>query len=209
MDEHGEGNAQQGEEGAEEWPAQRRWIEQQRNQDEFHAICSQNATLQRELEALKVQLECFVNCHERQQTVMNNNLHRLMIQLARVVRNETAAAVVPQPVIPQVAVASVAAVNVAVNTNNANLSPAASLSPLPRTLHALWHEFEFGIGGRKPAHDFTASERGGKNKHSYYHRRVVWDAVDALVHGGWSANAACDRIYDIYGCNQSVTCIIK
>jgi len=140
---------------------------------------------------------------------MNNNLHRLMIQPARVVRNETATAVVPQPVILQVAVAGVAAVNVAVNANNANLSPPASLSPLPRTLHALWHEFEFGIGGQKPARDFMASEQGGKNKHSYYHQRVVWDAVDALVCGGWSANAACDQIYNIYGRKQSVTCIIK
>jgi len=93
-----------------------------------------------------------------------------MIQPARVVQNETAPAAVPQAVtaIQQVAVADGAAVNATVNAINVTLSPAASLSPLPRTLHALWHEFEFGIGGRKPARDFTASERGGKNKHSFY-----------------------------------------
>jgi len=76
-------------------------------------------------------------------------------------------------------------------------------------IHALWHEYEFGIGGCKPARDFTPSEPGGKTKFTYYRRRVVWDAVDTLVHAGWMANAACDHIYEIYGCNQSVTNIIK
>jgi len=156
--------------------------------------------LQRELEALKAQIECFVNRHERQAMVMNNNIHRIMIQPAHVVQNETAPAAVPQAAtaIQQVAVANGAAVNATVNAINVTLSPAASLSPLPRTLHALWHEFEFGISGQKPACDFTASKRGGKNKHSFYCRRVVWDAVDTLVCAGWSANAACNCIYNIY-----------
>jgi hypothetical protein len=38
--------------------------------------------------------------------------------------------------------------------NNARQAPvvgAASLSPNPRTLHLLWHEYEFGLNGRKPA----------------------------------------------------------
>jgi len=78
----------------------------------------------------------------------------------------------------------------------------ASLSPLPRTIHALWHEYEFGIGGRKPACDFTPSKQGGKNKFTYYCHRVVWDAIYTLVHAGWMANAACDHIYEIYGCNN-------
>jgi len=126
-----------------------------------------------------------------------------MIQPAHVVRNETAPAAVPQAatVIQQVAVADGAAVNATVNAINVTLSLAASLSHLPRTLHALWHEFELGIGGQKPACDFTASEQGGKNKHSFYCQRVVWDAVDTLVCAGWSANAACDRIYNIYSRN--------
>lgn len=36
----------------------------------------------------------------------------------------------------------------------------ASLSRTPRTIHALWQEYEFGTGGRKAAKDFTMAERG-------------------------------------------------
>jgi len=48
------------------------------------------------------------------------------------------------------------------------------LSPLPKTIHALWHVYKFGIGGHKPAYDFNATEQGGKHKHLFYCHRVVW-----------------------------------
>jgi len=86
---------------------------------------------------------------------------------------------------------------------------AASLSPLPKMIHALWHEYKFGIGGHKPAHDFNATECGGKNKHSYYCCEAVWDAIKKLVNAGWFANVTCDQIYEIHGCNQPVTNIIN
>jgi hypothetical protein len=31
----------------------------------------------------------------------------------------------------------------------------ATLSVLPQTIHTLWIKYEFGIGGRNPAKDFT------------------------------------------------------
>eukprot|EP00957_Ditylum_brightwellii_P080106 6092525-Ditylum_brightwellii.AAC.1 len=34
-----------------------------------------------------------------------------------------------------------------------------TLSKCPRDHHALWHEYEFGIGGQKPATNFTPSEQ--------------------------------------------------
>ena len=36
----------------------------------------------------------------------------------------------------------------------------ASLSPHPRTLYELWDKHVIGIGGRKPAREFTATDRG-------------------------------------------------
>ena len=42
------------------------------------------------------------------------------------------------------------------DTNEAG--PLATLSPHPRSIHSLWQEYEFGIGGRKAAKDFTAME---------------------------------------------------
>eukprot|EP00957_Ditylum_brightwellii_P188464 14347729-Ditylum_brightwellii.AAC.1 len=35
----------------------------------------------------------------------------------------------------------------------------ATLSKCPRDLHVLWHEYKFGIGGQKPAKDFSPSEQ--------------------------------------------------
>jgi hypothetical protein len=85
---------------------------------------------------------------------------------------------------------------------------AATLSPLPQTIHTLWIEYEFGIGGRKPAKDFTPSERG-KVKCNYHRRKVVWDVITVLVWCGWLADIACDRIYEVYGRQQSATNIIS
>jgi hypothetical protein len=84
----------------------------------------------------------------------------------------------------------------------------ATLSPLQRSLFVLWQEYEFGIGGRKAAKDFTAVERG-RVKYTYHRRKVVWDAVAELVRAGWQANVACDKIYEVYGRNESVTKIIN
>jgi hypothetical protein len=84
----------------------------------------------------------------------------------------------------------------------------ATLSTCPRTLHMLWNEYEFGLGNRKAAKDFTATERG-KVKHKYSKRKVFWDKVAEMVRSGWSAQDACNRIYEVYGANETVTSIIS
>ena len=55
-----------------------------------------------------------------------------------------------------------------------------SLSPCPRSLYDLWTEYMHGIGGRKPASQFSHGERG-KSKHKYFCRNVVWKMVQKLV----------------------------
>ena len=82
----------------------------------------------------------------------------------------------------------------------------ATLTRNPRDLHSLWHEYEFGIGGRKAAKLFTATERG-EIMHSYYRRKVFWDQVSLMIRAGHSAQTAIDRIYEVYGANRSVTWI--
>ena len=83
-----------------------------------------------------------------------------------------------------------------------------ALSRLPKTLHALWQEYEFGSPGKKPARDFTPAERG-KVKHTYYMRKFLWNTVAEMVRSGIDANVACDKIYEVYGQNQSVTKILN
>ena len=90
----------------------------------------------------------------------------------------------------------------------ANANGAATLSPTPRTVHALWQEYMEGIGGRKPARLFTPEERG-LNKHRFTRRKVVWDTIDRLIRRGFTANVACDQIYEHYGRQLSVTRVIN
>ena len=84
----------------------------------------------------------------------------------------------------------------------------ATLSNNPKSLHELWNEYEIGIGNRKAAKDFTRRERG-KCKYTYHRRKVLWDMVAQMVRRGWNAQAACSKIYSVYGENSSVTNIIN
>jgi hypothetical protein len=85
----------------------------------------------------------------------------------------------------------------------------ASLSPNPKNLYEVWQEYQVGIGGRKAAKLFTAKERGGKVKHKYHRRKVVWSMVSGLVRVGLTADTAIDQIYAVYGQQTSVTNIIN
>ena len=76
-------------------------------------------------------------------------------------------------------------------------APAATLAK-PRDLYQLWQEYEFGIGGRKPARQFTSVERGAV-KFTYSRRKIIWDAIDRMVRSGVTAQVAIDRIYGVYG----------
>ena len=82
----------------------------------------------------------------------------------------------------------------------------AELSARPKNIYSLWHEYEFGLGNRKAAKEFTAIERG-RVKHIYCKRKIVWDVIANLVNGGWTSKRAIDKIYEVYG-SVSVTKII-
>ena len=85
----------------------------------------------------------------------------------------------------------------------------ASLSPNPKNLFDLWQEYQIGIGGRKAAKHFTQSERGGKTKHKYSRRKVIWLMVRGMVKLGMTADSAIDQIYAVYGQQTCVTRIIN
>ena len=80
--------------------------------------------------------------------------------------------------------------------------------PNPRSLHVPWEEYEFGIGGRKPAKAFTPAERGAV-KFAYCRRKVVWDKIAEMVRAGHTAQVAIDLIYEVYGAATGVTNIIN
>jgi hypothetical protein len=83
----------------------------------------------------------------------------------------------------------------------------AILSSRPRTLYVLWQEYKFGIGGKKAAKLFNASERG-RNKFAFSLRKPFWDLVVCMIFHGYNHNTAIDKIYEAYG-NKPVVKIIR
>jgi len=87
-----------------------------------------------------------------------------------------------------------------------------SLCHNPRSLLELWHEYKHGIDGRKPAEQFTVTERNiriGGLKQKYYRRSVIWKCMERLVRNGDTPEVAASKIHAAYGFNLSVTQIIN
>ena len=144
--------------------------------------------MRREQQEMRDEMNRVVDRVYQQGQVLNRSIHRIALQPVSRPRNPASAVTAPRE-------------GAAVQRN------LATLSPRPRSLFDLWHEFEFGIGGRKAAKLFTAAERGC-NKYQYHRRKVVWDKLAEMVRAGWSAQSAIDRIHEVYGAS-SVTHIIN
>jgi hypothetical protein len=81
------------------------------------------------------------------------------------------------------------------------------LSSRPTYLYVLWKEYEFGIGGRKAAKDFTYRERG-VSRAIFCRRKVFWDAVLRLISHGYTHETEIYHIYHHYGKQKSMTQVL-
>lgn len=69
----------------------------------------------------------------------------------------------------------------------------------PHNLWKLWQEWTHGIGGLKPAKDFTRAERGKKSVKSKFSRRMnFWRCISMHVSVGIHANVAIARVIAAY-----------
>ena len=77
-------------------------------------------------------------------------------------------------------------------------------------MQILWAEYEFGVGGKKPAKLFTARERG-KVKCWYSLRKPFWTLVERMIRFGYSHTNAIEKIESVYcsGRSMSVTQILR
>lgn len=96
----------------------------------------------------------------------------------------------------------------AVRNNPIRPRPSARLYPRPQNLYDLWHEYEFGLSGNKPAKHFTRVERG-KVKYAYCRRKVFWDVIAKLINAGHTSDSAVDEVYNVYGRSLGVTTILR
>jgi hypothetical protein len=88
-------------------------------------------------------------------------------------------------------------------------APVVTLSDSPNSIHDLWVEWTHGIGGRKPASQFTVLDKRAAGKFTYSRRNQVWRIIRRLVDSGIDSDIACDRFYQAYGHTKSVTAIIQ
>ena len=83
-----------------------------------------------------------------------------------------------------------------------------TLTKCPKSLHVLWREWEFGIGGRKAAKLFNSQERG-RVKYNYSLRKGFWDLTNKMIRSGYTSDTAIDKIYSVYSTRLSVTKILQ
>ena len=96
-----------------------------------------------------------------------------------------------------------------ISSNESEVVHPANLCSCPKNLYVLWAKYESGVGGNKPARLFNRAERG-KVRFKYCCRKIVWDAVEALVQRGLTSDVAIDRIYsECGGPNTKVNDVIK
>lgn len=139
---------------------------------------------------------------------MNTNMTRYMNRPARVIGAAAVAPVVQEQEIDIPPVILDEPIPMQIDDPLAPVQNIARLSKCPKTLHDLWREYEFGLNGFKAAKDFTVSERG-KEKYKYYRRNCFWKQVAELIRAGDSADRACDKFYEVYGGDKSVTQILN
>lgn len=183
--------------------------DEQVSRELLHTLHSEVQSLRRGQDEIRKSIVDLSALVARQHQAQNANIRRLQNMLIPVFRSAA---------IPNNSNVTAAGGGTRVVNNNAGMTGngvvvvvgggVAALSKSPRTLLALWEEYQVGIGGRKPARLFTAPERG-KVKYKYTRRKVVWATIDRLVRGGLTSAVAIDRIYTVYGRDLSVTKIIN
>lgn len=84
----------------------------------------------------------------------------------------------------------------------------STLCKCPKSLHVLWQEYEFGVGGRKAAKTFSSKERGAV-KFNYSLRNHFWMLMNRMISRGYTHTSAIDKIYSVYGTHLSATNILR
>lgn len=169
---------------------------------EVQFLRTQIMHLREENRQLKVDLERRDQKMERQLYLLNQNVQRIAYAPGAQRTTHDSALIAPSLDVLQ-------GQNVEETGLDQQSRRTSLLGKHPRSLHDLWNEYEIGTPGKKAAKDFTARERGGKNKHTFYLRKILWDKVAEMVRGGMDAKTACDKMYEAYGHNQSVSSILK
>ena len=187
-----------------------------RHSSEMQAVFAQLMLIRKQNEELTSEIQCMRTTFSKKLTYLRSTIHRMTMVPARVPRVNTSYNFTSTDATNNSSLPSHSLVPGSTGDDDnetgalvleAHLKP-ATLSKNPRSLHTLWHEYEFGIAGKKPAKFFNSRDRGA-NRHTYSKRKIFWDLIVKMVNRGRSANDAIDVIYSHYGFKESVSSIIK
>ncbi len=174
------------------------------HRQEIRMLTSHILHQRREITDMKAEGE---RMHKMQMSMMTK-MNRNIIRLVNVPTNRHAMAATQLEMALEGTTTAATGTTAAPAADTNQATPLARLSTCPRTLHALWDEWEKGTTTQKPVRLWTAQERG-KYKHSIYMRKFLWNKVSEMISGEIGAHAACDMIYEAYGESQPVTTILK
>ncbi|KAG6956282.1 hypothetical protein JG688_00011502 [Phytophthora aleatoria] len=170
----------------------------------IESVCTRNSGTRREFAALHSQIAAgrrlmaeVMNEVQRARRVSQREMQKTQTVLRRLAM---------KPCLSREAITSDGHPESSANASAPQRGLVARLSKRPKDLFELWHEYQFGCGGLKPANDATAVERG-LNKFACSRRKVFWNVVANLVRSGFTSGTAIDKVYDVYGRQLSVSSV--
>ena len=171
------------------------------------ALLSQQVTVQRRVEEnamdIKNELTRVAHAFTRQFRNIHNAIKRIAIQpVVRPRRRQEVVESILQNSLSEEELVQGLGFPIFQGGNNAKLYKGV------KNLYDLWHEYEFGLAGNKPAKHFTSRERG-QCRFLYSRRRVFWDTVQRMINAGHTSDTAVDRVYLVYGRSLAVTYILR
>lgn len=174
---------------------------------QIRVLVSAVRTLTRQNEEIKNELHLFKSTCNTLLTQLNTSVRRIaIIPTVRVNRRAARESSNTNPTSPTGAAANM--VENASSNEPTSTPYESTLTKCPKSLHVIWQEYEFGVGGRKAAKTFNARERG-RVKYNYCLRNHFWLLMKRMILRGYSHTSAIDKIYSVYGVHLSATKILR
>ena len=176
--------------------------------DSLAIMTSALNSMRRQNDDMKNQILVLKETNSAMMMQMNASIRRLaMLPVSRVINTSTNVST-SQIIRDENEVYVLDAADNATRGRRGPIAYGSTLCKCPTSLFILWQEYEFGVGGRKPAKNFNAQERG-RVKFNYCLRKHFWDLMNSMIRHGYTFNVAIDKIYSVYDRRNSATKILR
>ena len=148
-------------------------MKRRRQSSELQAVLSQLGVLRKQNEVLRTELDIMKTHISKKLKYMSDTMNRIAAIPATMSekRYTNLTSTVTNPSDPTSPI---------VSTGTNGTRAKSKLCRNPKSLYMLWNEYEFVVGGGKPAKSFTKEERGA-DRFNYYKRNIFWSLVVEMV----------------------------